>query len=97
MIQLNSGNVLLKPSHRKQLMAWLRRAQKLGQRLGHFVLNLSLARHGKSFDVRAHVHDSVGDFQCHARNHDWKMAVRNLVRTLVARLQGQLMLRASAV
>jgi hypothetical protein len=95
MIQLNAGNVLLKPSHRKQLMAWLRRAAKLGERLGQFVLNLSMNRSGKHFDIRASVQDSAGNFSCHARNHDWRTAVREIVRMLVLRLHGQLTLRAA--
>ncbi len=96
MIQVNAGNVLLKPSHRKQLLAWLRRATKLGQRLGQFVLNLSLHRSGKHFDVRATVQDSVGNFECHSRNQDWRTALREIVRMLVVRLHGQLALRGVA-
>jgi hypothetical protein len=96
MIQLDAGNVLLKPSHRKQLMAGLRRAMKLGQRLGHFVLNLSLHRSGKHFDVRASVSDNAGSFECHARNQDWRTAVREIVRMLVVRLHSQLTLKAAA-
>ena len=36
MIKLDLGNVLLKPSHRKQLMSWLRRSLRLGERLGDY-------------------------------------------------------------
>jgi hypothetical protein len=96
MIQLNSGNVLLKPSHKRQLMAWLKRATKMGERLGQFVLNLSLHRTGKSVEVIASVNDSAGKFTLRARSHDWKTAARNLVRMLAVRLHEQLITRAAA-
>ena len=53
MIKLDSGNVLLKPSQRRQLMAWLRRSLKLGERLGNFVLTISMWRSGRQFELRA--------------------------------------------
>ncbi len=89
MIKLDAGNVLLKPSHRRQLMAWLRRAIRLGERLGNFVLTVSLRRSGKFFEAQAQVHDSAGDFHVRARQHDWRHAVRNLVRDLAMKLSKQ--------
>jgi hypothetical protein len=96
MIQLNSGNVLLKPSHKRQLMAWLRRAAKMGERLGQFALHLSLRRNGKAYEVMASVKDSAGKFEVRTRSHDWHTAARNLVRMLSARLHEQLIMRAMA-
>jgi hypothetical protein len=97
MIQLNSVNVLLKPSHKRQLMAWLRRAARLGQRLGQFFLNLTLRRSGRCYEISASVHDSAGEFELRSRNHDWQTAARNLVRMLCTRLHDQLILRTMAV
>jgi hypothetical protein len=96
MIQLNSGNVLLKPSHKRQLMAWLKRAAKMGERLGDFVLHLTLRRSGKAYEVNAFVKDSAGKFELRTRSHDWHTAARNLVRMLAARLHDQLIMRAAA-
>jgi hypothetical protein len=96
MIQLDAGNVLMKPSHRKQLMAWLRRAMKIGERLGHFTLNLTMNRSGHSYEVRADVRDSAGSFTCRSRQHNWRDAVRELTRLLVARLHTQWVLRTAA-
>jgi hypothetical protein len=96
MIQLNSGNVLLKPSHKRQLMTWLKRAAKMGERLGQFVLNLSLRRSGKAFEVTASVNDSVGHFDLRTRSQDWRTAARNLVKMLAARLHEQLIMRTAA-
>ena len=93
MIQLTCGNVLLKPSTRRQLMNCLRRAQKLGQRIGGFALNLCLKRSGKQFDLRADVRDAAGTFRCHARGTDWQTAVRRMVHDLVLRLHAQLLAR----
>jgi hypothetical protein len=89
MIKLDAGNVLLKPSHRKQLMAWFRRALRIGSRIGQFALVITMHRSGKQCEVRAQVHDSAGDFVCRSRQHDWRDAVRDLVRSLINRLQAQ--------
>lgn len=89
MIQLDPGNVLLKPSQRRQLMAWLRRAMRIGQRLGNFVLQISMKRTGRSYEVNAYVRDRAGDFHCRTRRHDLQNAVRELARTLSVRLHDQ--------
>jgi len=60
MIHVVSGNVLLKPSQRRQMMGWLKRTIRLGEKLGNFVLTLTLHRRGKGYEVRAHVRDSAG-------------------------------------
>ena len=89
MIKLDAGNVLLKPSTRKQLMSWLRRAARLGQRLGDFVLTLTLHRAGRQYEVKALVHDSAGDFDCRVRQTDLRTAVRQLVARLTQLLHTQ--------
>jgi len=95
MIKLEAGNVLLKPSHKRQLMSWLRRALRIGERLGEFTLLITMRRSGKRCEVRASVHDSAGDFVCRSRQHDWRDAVRELVRALVNRLHAQQLGRAA--
>jgi hypothetical protein len=89
MIKLDSGNVLLKPSHRKQLMAWLRRSLRFGQRLGDFILSISMKRVGRAYQVMAQVHDRVGDFECKVKQADWRHAMRELVRKLSNQLHAQ--------
>ena len=89
MLRLNEGNVLLKPSNRKQLMSWLKRVLRLGERLGDFVLTITLQRTGRNFQVTADVHDNAGDFQCRTRQQDWHYALRDLVRDLARRLHVQ--------
>lgn len=96
MIKLDAGNVLLKPSHRRQMMAWLRRALRLGSRLGQFALTITMHRTGRQCEVRAVVHDAAGDFVCRSRRHDWRDAMRELVRVLVIRLQAQRLNRVIA-
>jgi hypothetical protein len=95
MIKLDSGNVLLKPSHRKQLMAWLKRAVRLGKQVGNFLLTLTLHRAGRTYDVRAVVQDSKGNFDCHSRHHDWRNALRDVVRSLTVRLHEHRLARVS--
>jgi hypothetical protein len=88
-IHLDVGNVLLKPSHRRQLMTWLKRAMRLGARLGDLVVRLSVQRTGRLYEVRATVHDSAGDFDCRRRDRDWRDAMRDVVMTLTAKLHSQ--------
>ncbi len=94
MIKLDFGNVLLKPSHRKQLMARLRRALRIGSRLGQFMLVITMHRSGRQCEVRAQVHDAAGDFVCRSRQHDWRDAIRDLVKSIVNRLHAQQLGRA---
>ena len=89
MIKLDSGNVLLKPSHRRQLMAALRRALRMGERLGDFLLTLTLHRSGRQYELKATVTDAIGSFACRARNNDWHDAMRDLIRSITARLHDQ--------
>jgi hypothetical protein len=53
MIKLDAGNVLLKPSHRRQLMTALRRCMRIGERLGNFVLSITMRRCGRALELRA--------------------------------------------
>jgi hypothetical protein len=89
MMTLDSGNILLKPSHRRQLTTSLRRATHLGDRLGDFALAIDMQRIGRQCELTARVHDSAGDFICKARQSDWRYAVRELARTLSIRLRDQ--------
>ena len=85
MIKLQSGNVLLKPSQRRQIAALLRRCVRLGKRLGDFVLNISMRRSGRMYEIRADVQDRAGAFACRARQNNWDDALRDLVRSLTMR------------
>ena len=89
MMTLDSGNILLKPSHRRQLFGSLRRATHLGDRIGDFALNIDMQRSGRQCQVTARVHDSAGDFVCRSRQSDWRAAVRDLARSLSIRLRDQ--------
>ena len=96
MIKLDAGNVLLKPSQRKQIMSWLKRALHLGKRLGDFVLQITVRRSGRFYDVHAAVHDSAGDFRCRMRRHDMQQAFREMARRVAVRLHDQMLARAVA-
>ena len=96
MIKLQAGNVLLKPSQRRQIMALLRRCVRLGKRLGDFVLNISMRRAGRFYEMRADVHDAAGDFACRTRQNNWQDALRNLARALTLRLHEQCLQRTAA-
>jgi hypothetical protein len=89
MLKLDSGNVLLKGSHRRQLMHWLRRAMRLGERLGDFILNLHLVRIGRLYEVRAAVHSAAGDFTCRSRGRSCVDACRDIVHQIVLMLHHQ--------
>jgi len=94
MIKLQSGNVLLKPSQRRQISTLLRRCVRLGQRLGDFALSITMRRCGRIYELRASVQDAVGRFACRSRQNNWQDALRELARTLTHRLHEQCLQRA---
>ena len=96
MIKLDAGNVLLKPSQRRQMMAWLRRALRMGSRIGQFALSITMYRSGRQCEVRAHVQDSAGEFVCRSRQHDWRDAMREMIKSLVQGLHAQQLRRTLA-
>jgi hypothetical protein len=97
MVKLDAGNVLLKPSQRRQLMSWLKRAMHLGKRIGDFLLTIKLKRRGRLYDVRATVHDAVGDFKLGSRSSDCREAFRTLCRKLAVKLHDQALVRRVAI
>lgn len=96
MLKLDCGNVLLKPSHRKQVMSWLRRAERLGERIGRFVVAISMQRIGRCYEVRIQAQDAAGVLTCRTKRHDWRDALRDLVRRLTSWVHDQ-QLRGSSL
>lgn len=86
MVKLESGNVLLKPSHRKQLMAQLRRAIHLAQRMGDLVLTVHLHRTGNKVEARASVAGKAVHIDCRSRTMDWRDAVKRVVMEMSSKL-----------
>lgn len=86
MIKLQPGNVALKPSQRKQLNTWLKRAAAMGERVGDFLLTITVRRVGRVYEMVASVHDAAGDFACRTRGRTWRDVCRELVRSLSAKL-----------
>ena len=103
MFKLDSGNVLLKPSHRKQLMTWLKRSLRLGKRLGNFVLTITLRRNGRHYEARAafatsgRAASACTPFECRSRQSDWFNAFRELIRELTSHLHSRCLQRSLAV
>lgn len=91
MIKLYPGNVLLKASHRRQMLRYLKRTLRMGQRMARFDLTLSLNRVGRSYEVKASVHDSAGAFACRSRKHDWRDAIREAAGSLATGVHNQLL------
>jgi hypothetical protein len=96
MLTLDAGNVLLKPSQRRQLMTCLRRSLRLGQRLGNFLLSITMHRVGRQYQLIATVKDRVGQFQCRCRAREFGDAIRDMARAVTRNLHDQ-HLRAMAV
>jgi hypothetical protein len=90
MLKLDAGNVLLKPSHRRQFMSWLKRAIRLGERLGDLAISITMHRIGHSVEIRADVADHNGKVAFRCRQHDWKHAARETVRALTAHLHDRM-------
>ncbi|HEX8339559.1 MAG TPA: hypothetical protein VF624_01490 [Tepidisphaeraceae bacterium] len=95
MITLDAGNVLLKGSHRKQLMSRLKRTLRLGDRIGQFVMKLSMRRVRGRIEMHATVHDRFGDFTCRTRSSTWTDAVHDIVRMVQAAVHGHGLRRAA--
>ena len=89
MIKLDAGNVLLKPSQRRQITTLLRRCVRLGKQLGDFMVNITMRRAGRFFELRANVHDRAGDFACRSRQNNWQDALRDLAHAVTVRLHRQ--------
>ena len=88
MVKLEAGNCPLKPSQRRQLTSWLKRAVHLGERVGDFLLKITVRRVGKAWHMIASVHDRAGDFVCRTRGTTWRDACRDLCRRVANRLHG---------
>jgi hypothetical protein len=86
MIKLDAGNVLLKPSHRKQLNAWLKRPTRLGDRLGAFDVSIQMQRSGKAVEMTAGVTTARGVRAFRAREQDWRHAAHRIIRMLTVHL-----------
>jgi len=90
MVKLHAANCVLKPSQRRQLQSWLKRAIHLGERLGNFVLTITVQRISRGmFAMQAKVKDSVGDFDLKTKGQTWRDVCRAMVRMLAVRLHGQ--------
>ena len=96
MFTLSARNVLLKPSHRRQLSNWMRRSLRLGRQLDRFDMTVTIERSGQCYEARADVHASAGDFACRCRDRDALAACRDLARSISLRLRRQLLQVASA-
>jgi len=68
MFKLSPGNVLLKPSHRRQLMNGLKRALRLNQRLGDLMISISMRRTGRLVEMKADVSNRRGVVGFRARS-----------------------------
>jgi hypothetical protein len=90
MLKLDSGNVLLKPSHRRQLMSWLKRAMRFVQRMGNLSISINMHRMGRLTEVRADIADGTGITAFRSRQSDWRDAARDLIRMLTAHLHDRM-------
>jgi hypothetical protein len=86
MIKLQPGNVALKPSQRRQLNAWLKRAAAMGERVGDFLLTITVRRIGRVYEMVASGRDAAGSFACRTRGRTWRDVCRELVRSLSAQI-----------
>lgn len=89
MIELESNNVLLKGSARKQLLGWLRRSLKLAERVGDYAVKITLERVGGVYQAKAHVEGANGPMECQTHGHDLRETCRDLVRVLSMALHDQ--------
>jgi hypothetical protein len=92
MVKLEPANCLLKPSQRRQLFSSLKRAIQMGQRVGDFLLTITVRRvRGGRYEMLADVHDAAGDFRLRSRGQTWRDVCRAIVRMLCVQLHNQRM------
>jgi hypothetical protein len=88
MVKLEAANCPLKPSQKRQLASWLKRAVHLGERVGDFILKITVQRVRGCWRLIATVHDRAGDFVCRTRGSTWRDACRELCRAVANQLHG---------
>ena len=86
MVKLEAGNCPIKPSQRRQLTSWLKRAVHLGERVCDFILKITVKRVGRFWQMVATVHDRAGDFVCKARATTWREVCRDICRAIANQL-----------
>lgn len=89
MVKLDASNVLLKPSHRRQILGWLRRPVKMGEQVGDLSIQISLRRIGRACQGEAQVHDKAGRFDCRSRGQHWRDVGRDLAHKIGGHLHDQ--------
>lgn len=89
MFKLDEGNVLLKPSHRRQLMNWLRRTLRYVHRLGEPTVTMSMRRIGRLIEIKTDVATARGGAVFRVRQHDWRHAAREMIRMITTFLHDQ--------
>jgi hypothetical protein len=96
MFKLDSGAVLLKPSHRRQLMTWIKRAIRIGERSNNFSLSISMTRIGRLVEVQADVAQGRNTARFRSRKPDWRDAARELSKAVTLHLHDSQFHRLSA-
>ena len=89
MIELVSRNVLLKGANRKQILAWLKRSLRLGERVGNLMVTITVQRIGRTYQVIAHVQDQAGVFNLKSHAHELMDACRKMSQIMTVRLHNQ--------
>ena len=97
MVKLHAGNCQLKPSQKRQLLSWLKRAVHLGERVGNFILTINVRQVSRGYEMRAAVTDAAGDFGCRSRGHTWRDVCRAIARMLAVQLRQQRQVLSAAV
>jgi hypothetical protein len=90
MVKLEPANCLLKRSQRRQLLSWLKRAVTMGERVGNFLLTITVRRgNGGRYEMMADVHNTAGTFRLRTRGQTWRDVCRATVRMLCVQLHNQ--------
>lgn len=95
MITLDAGNVLLKPTQKKQVLARLKRAIRLGDRIGDFVMKITMRRTGKHVEMTADVKDRFGNFSMRSKGQNWIDALHAIVREVFREIHNHTVRRAA--
>ena len=95
MITLDAGNVLLKPTQKKQVLARLKRAIRLGDRIGEFFMTIRMRRTGRHVEMTADVRDRFGNFSMRTKGQNWMDALHEIVRNVFREIHNHTVRRAA--
>jgi ribosome-associated translation inhibitor RaiA len=82
MVELTSGNVLLKPAQKKRVLTHLKRCGQLADLIGDCRVKVELTRSGRYVEARGGIAWHGVQTTLRSRDTDWRTAVDRLIHAM---------------